>query len=98
MNQSNQSDLERRAEAAADEIKELIRSEYPDAQFELTYGDEPPGLRLRVLVDVDDVEPVEQLYRPRLRAIRDQQRLPLLVLIQQPVHRVLPDYRGRLGR
>lgn len=72
---------------AITEFQNLIRARYPEAVFELLEGDDPEAVFLRVVVDVDDLEPVRQLYRDRLVDLQVDEGLPLTLVSVRPVPR-----------
>ncbi len=93
MKQEVQSARDPRVLQAAAELEQLIRSRYPQAAFELIEGEDPPGARLRVTVDVEDVEPVRALYLDRLVELQVEEGIPIYLRTVQPPHRWSP----RLG-
>lgn len=87
MTQAGQPVRDPRVQHAAAELERLIRAGYPQATFELVDGEDPPGTRLRVTVDIDDVEQVRQLYLERLVVYQIQDEIPIYVRTVQPPHR-----------
>ncbi len=93
MTQAGQPVRDPRVQHAAAELERLIRAGYPQATFELVDGEDPPGTRLRVTVDIDDVEPVRQLYLERLVDLQVEDGIPIYVRTVQPPHRWNLDAR-----
>ncbi len=93
MTQEAQPARDPRVQQAAAELERLIRAGYPQATFELVEGEDPPGTRLRVTVDIDDVEPVRQLYLDRLVDLQVEDGIPIYVRTIQPPHRWSPVSR-----
>lgn len=93
MTQEAQAARDPRVLQAAAELERLIRAGYPQATFELVDGEDPPGTRLRVTVDVEDVEPVRALYLDRLVELQVEEGIPIYLRTVQPPHRWSP----RLG-
>jgi len=81
--------------AAASELRDLIAARYPGATFELTSGDDPVGLYLIPIVDVDDTEDVAEVIAERLLALQIDDELPVYVFPVRPLARVLADASAR---
>ena len=76
--------------AAIDDLTALIRRRYPQAIFAVTHGDDPEGIYLKAIIDVDDVDEVlDQEMLDRLFTLQVEQELPLYLIPLQPTHRVL---------
>lgn len=65
-------------------IRALIAERYPDAQFSLFDGDDPPGLYLMAVVDVEDPDDVVAIYLDRLVTFQVDDGLPIYVLSVRP--------------
>ncbi len=77
--------------AAASELRDLIVAHYPDATFEVTRGDDPPGLYLIPTVDVGDTEEVSAVITERLLGLQIEDGLPIYVFPVRPLARVLAE-------
>jgi len=79
-------------QSALNDLEELIRARYPDAQFEVVQGiDDPEAIHLNTTVDVEDVDEVLDVVIDRLFEIQVEQGLPIHVIPLQPVERVLEE-------
>ena len=89
-----------RIAAALAELQELIQGQYPDAAFQVSEREDPPGVYLKVIVDLDDTEPVVDLVIERMLELQIDEGLPVWVLPVRPLERVLASLpRGqRPGR
>jgi hypothetical protein len=78
----------KRVRAAIHDFKELIRERFPQAEFNLVKGFDPPGTYLEVRVDSDDYEQTfEQVFdaiQDRLVDYQVDGPLPLMVLPLRP--------------
>jgi hypothetical protein len=77
--------------AVASELRETIASHYPDATFELTNGDDPPGVYLIPTVDVEDTEEVAEVVAGRLLTLQVDEGLPIYVFPVRPLTRVMAE-------
>ena len=94
-----QTELSRRDIAdAITELRTLILAQYPDAQFEVFYRDDPEGVRLRVTVDVDDTDVLVDSLLDKLYEIQVERELPLYVIPVQPEARVAAQLRAQQSR
>src|SRR5437762_14144811 len=73
--------------ASAYELRNAIAACYPDATFEITQGDDPPGLYLVPTVDVDDTDDVVQVVAERLLTLQIDDELPIYVFPVRPLSR-----------
>ncbi len=71
-------------QAAIVEIRGLISARFPDATFTVGLGDDPTGVYLRPVVDVDDRGDVFDVFIDRLTDIQDVTGLPLYVVPARP--------------
>jgi hypothetical protein len=81
--------------AAVSELRELIAARYPEATFELTSGDDPPGLYLIPVVDVCDTDEVAEVVADRLLALQVDEELPVYVFPVRPLAKVLAETSAR---
>jgi hypothetical protein len=68
-----------RMEEAVAELKELIRGRYPEAIFDIGQGEDPEGIYLTAMVDVDDRGEVIDLFLDRLVELQVEEGLPLFI-------------------
>jgi hypothetical protein len=79
---------------AAAELKGLIRTRYPDAEFRLVKaGNDRYIWHLWTTVDIEDPEEVNDLVRDRELDMQDEEHIPLYVIpmASERVHRHLPN-------
>lgn len=62
---------------AVQELKEIVLAQYPDARFEVAFDDEPFGVYITAIVDVEDTEDVSNLYLHRLIEMQVEEDLPI---------------------
>lgn len=73
-----------RVKEAAEELKGLIRSKYPDAEFKLVRAaDQQRSWHLLAIVDVDDVDDIGSLVIDREVDMLVEEHIPIHVI---PVH------------
>lgn len=78
--------------AALVDLRALILQRFPNAQFSVVYRDDPPGTRLRVIIDTADLESddVLDVVIDKLFEVQVEQGLPVYVIPVQPLSR-LPE-------
>ena len=82
--------LDEPTQTAVEELKGLILHRFPAASFILARGDDPEGVYLRAVVDIEDVdEVVDQSLLDQLFEIQVGQGLPVYVIPLQPIERAL---------
>ena len=69
-----------RTEEALAELKALISSRFPEAVFVLGEGEDPEGIYLTAMVDVDDRGEVIDLFLDRLVELQVEEDLPIFVV------------------
>jgi hypothetical protein len=69
---------------ALDELRELIRGQYPTAAFTVAQGDDPEGIYLTVQVDVVDIDEVVDVFIGRLIDMQVDDDLPIYVIPVEP--------------
>lgn len=84
-----------RLQTALDELRGLIRAAYPTATFVIAHGYEPPGIRLIVTLDIDELDDAMDVFIPRLVDMQVEEGLPVYVVLGQPLERVVAELRGR---
>lgn len=80
--------IDARIQHAVDELRELIKSHYPTAAFEVAEGDDPVGTYLTAIVDLDDPDDVMDPIVERLLEIEIDERLPVYVVAVRTPERV----------
>lgn len=83
--------------SAAAQLRAMIAARYPDATFEVTDGDDPPGLYLVPTVDVDDTDDVTAVIADRLLDLQVDEGLPIYVFPVRPLARVLAETTRPMG-
>lgn len=73
-----------RIRAAIAEIQDLITARFPGATFSVGLGQDPDGVYLRPVVDVDDRGDVMDAFLPRLTDLQVDDGLPLYVVPTRP--------------
>jgi hypothetical protein len=84
--------------AAVEELRALIAARYPDAEFAVFERDDPHGVRLRATVDIDDTDEVMDLVMDALYDIQVERGLPVYVVTEQPLERVMKELRKQARR
>ena len=82
-------------QAAAAELQGLIRTRFPEATFSVGYGEDPVGVYLRAIVDVEDTDEVIGLIIDRLVTMQVDEELPIYVIPSQPPERIAAMLRTR---
>ncbi|MFN0072665.1 MAG: hypothetical protein ACKVVP_14370 [Chloroflexota bacterium] len=77
-----------RLEAVIEELKKAISAHYPKATCELMYGDDPPGIRLIPIIDIEDSAEVVHVVGDRLLELQIDEGLPIYVTPLPPPERV----------
>jgi hypothetical protein len=73
-------DQDPRIEAALQELRALIHARYPTAAFLTFPGDDPAGMYLQAVVDVEDTDEVVDVIIDRLLAMQVDEGLPIYVI------------------
>jgi hypothetical protein len=82
--------------AAVDELKQRITDGFPDAQIDVSEGDDPDGVYLMATVDIDDPDEVTDLVIDRTMALQIKEELPVYVVPIRPISRVIDNRRRRM--
>lgn len=67
-------------QVAVTELQELIRSHYPSTTFTVGEADDPEGVYMRAIVDVDDTDDVIAVFLDRLVDLQVKNELPIYVV------------------
>jgi hypothetical protein len=84
-----------RIQAALAELRELIAARYPDATFATYRGEDPEGIRFVATVDVEDLDAVMDTFLGRLVDLQVEERLPVYVVLDQPLERIREQLRRK---
>ncbi len=78
-----------RIQAAIVEFKEMISAHFPGTTYTVSIGDDPVGVYLDAIVDIDDPDEVMDLIIDRLLAVQVDEELPFYVIPIRTLERVL---------
>ena len=78
---------------AISELKGLISSHYSSATFAVSLGDDPEGVYLTAVVDVEDTDAVMDVVIDRLLTLQSDEDLSVFVVPIRPLERVLAERR-----
>lgn len=84
-----------RIQGALAELRAMIHRHYPAATFTVSHGDDPEGIYLNVVVDVDDVDEVADVVTHRLVDMQVEEGLPVYVIPEWPPERIAAYWRER---
>jgi hypothetical protein len=71
------------------ELTAMIVRRFPEATFTVYWGEDPFGVHLRPIVDVEDTEEVLDVVIERLLELQIEEGLPLYVFPSRPIECVL---------
>lgn len=71
-------------QCAIKELQGIVLARYPEARFDVAFGEEPIGVYVTTTVDVDDPEEVTDLYIHRLIEMQVEEDLPVHMIAVQP--------------
>jgi len=77
-----------RIQAALDELRAMIPQRYPAANFTVTRGEDPEGVYLNPIVDVEDLDEVADVVTDRLVDMQVEEGLPIYVVPEWPTERL----------
>ncbi len=69
------------------ELQHMIAERWPEASFIVSRGEDPEGIYLDVIVDIEDPDEVMDLVVDRLLELQVEDRLPIHVIPLQPRER-----------
>lgn len=75
---------EPRMQDAIAELKELVRTRYPDATFEVFPSSNVNGVSMRIVVDVDELGDVDDLILSRMVEMQLDEELPIYPMPVRP--------------
>ena len=76
-----------RIQAALEELRSLVLQHYPTATFVVYEGEDPVGIYLTPIVDVEDLEEVADVFTDRLVHMQVEEGLPVYVVPDIPLER-----------
>lgn len=88
-----------RMQAAMAELQELILSHVPGTTFTVGEAEDPDGVYMRAIVDVDDTDDVTQHFIDRLVDMQVEENLPIYVVTVRTPERIAAALeRERMSR
>jgi hypothetical protein len=87
-----------RALKAANELGQIIHGRFPQAQLVISRGEDPDGIYLDAIVDLEDPDEVMDLVIDRLLELRVEQGIPVHVLPQRPTQRSLEAVKSQRAK
>lgn len=77
-----------RIQAALQELRDRILERFPDADFVVSRRDDPDGIYLTAIVDVEDLDEVTDPIISRIVDMQVDEGLPVYVVGDWPEHRI----------
>ena len=77
-----------RMTAAITEIQQLISTTFPNASYTTAPQDDPEGIQLIAMVDIEDTDKVVDCFIDRLLTLQLDERIPLYVIPVRSPNRV----------
>ncbi len=68
-----------RIRAAVAELQDMIRAHYPSTAFTVGEAEDPEGIHIRAVVDVDDPDEVKEVFIDRMIDLQIEDGLPIYV-------------------
>lgn len=87
-----------RIRAALAELRTLIARHFPAATFTIAREEDPAGIYLTATVDVEDLDAVIAIFLDRLIDMQVDEGLPVYVVPEQPIERVLTQMRRQAAQ
>ncbi len=69
-----------RIRAAVAELQDMIRAHYPSTVFTVVEAEDPEGIYVRAVVDVDDPDEVKEVFIDRMIDLQVEDGLPVYVV------------------
>jgi hypothetical protein len=88
-------DRDPRVEPAIAELQDMIRQQWPTSTFSVSSGDDPEGIYLDAVVDVDDTDDVMDVIVDRLLELQVEEQLPVYVVLTRTLERIARSTRLR---
>lgn len=73
-----------RTVSAIEELIALVRSQYPEATFDVGKGEDPSGTYIWAVVDVEDTDAVLDVVIDRLLEMQIEKHLPIYLIPTRP--------------
>lgn len=80
-------EFDRRTRQAITELEGLIPNRYPESIFVVSRGEDPAGIYLTAIVDIEDTDLVLDMVIDRLLHLQVEEQLPIYVVPVQPLRR-----------
>lgn len=77
-----------RTQGAIAELQELIRSNFPTTTFTVGEAEDPDGIYVRAIVDVDDPDEVTEVFIDRMIDLQVEEGLPIYVVSVRTPERI----------
>lgn len=88
-----------RLQVAIEELQALILSRFPTTTFMVGEADDPDGVYMRAIVDVDDTDEVIEVFLDRLVDFQVDEELPINVVpVRTPERMALNQEREERAR
>jgi hypothetical protein len=86
--QQDTGERDARIERAIAELQDMIRERWPTSAFSVSPGDDPKGMYLDAVVDIDDTDEVMDVIVDRLLELQVEERLPVYVVLTRTLERI----------
>lgn len=87
-----------RMQAAVAELQHLIQTRFPSTVFTAGEADDPDGVYMRAIVDVDDTDEVIEVFLDRMTDIQVEDGVPIYVVpVRTPERRAADRRRQEAG-
>lgn len=88
-----------RIQAAVTELQDLILTHYPSTVFTVGEADDPDGVYIRAVVDVDDPDEVTEVFIDRMIDLQVDDGLPVYVVpVRTPAREAAERQRQQVAR
>src|SRR3954470_1128880 len=84
----NMNDRDPRIERAVAELQDMIRQQWPTSMFSVSSGEDPEGIYLDAVVDVDDTDEVMDVIVDRLLELQVEEQVPVYVVVTRTLDRI----------
>jgi hypothetical protein len=74
---------------AVAELQDMIRERWPTSAFSVSPGDDPEGIYLDAVVDVDDTDEVMDVIVDRLLELQVEEQVPVYVVVTRTLERTV---------
>ncbi|MBI2876406.1 MAG: hypothetical protein HYY20_05955 [Candidatus Tectomicrobia bacterium] len=82
------SEMSPRIQSALAELQGIIQQRYPTATFHVSCRDDPEGVYLTAVVDIEDTDVIVDLVIDRLLDLQIEEELPVYVIPVRPLNGV----------